>query len=44
MFKRPGQRPVTIEEMDEATAEGDLPSGFVRRRQRKRRMFSHPNI
>jgi antitoxin PrlF len=36
MFKRPGQRPVTIEEMDEAiaeaAAEGNLPPGFVRRR------------
>jgi antitoxin PrlF len=35
MFKRPGQRPVTIEEMDEAiaeaAAEGNLPPGFVRR-------------
>jgi antitoxin PrlF len=36
MLKRPGQRPVTIEEMDEAIAEaateGNLPPGFVRRR------------
>lgn len=36
MLKRRGQRPVTIEEMDdaiaEAAAEGNLPPGFSRRR------------